>query len=93
VCIVGEPTVRQRSLRPTGIDKANFPFLSSHVGRSRIEDPAIHLAPEQDLLTVFGKQLMHFAHVPACPATVGNLWPPHWGFVTLDFAGFAIEYS
>ena len=73
MCIVGKFAVRKRGLRPTGVDKANFAFLSSHVGRSRVQDPSIHFAPKQYLLTVFGKQLMDFAHVPVCLSDLGNL--------------------
>ena len=64
----GELAVWQRSLCPTGIDEANLPFLGSHVGGGGVQDPAIHVAPKQYLLTMLGKQLVNLAHCAVCPS-------------------------
>ena len=75
MCVVSKLAVWKGSLRPTGIDEANFAFLSGHVGGSGVQNPPIHVALKQFLLTMLGKQLMHFAHlrlyVPATVATLG----------------------
>lgn len=91
VCVVGKPTMWQRCLSPTSIDKADFAFLNSHIGRRCVQDPAIHFALKQFLLALLHEQPVNFAHMPACPSDLREGWPPRWSFVILDFAGVATK--
>ena len=65
--------------------------IRSHVGRSGVQDPPIHVALKQFLLALLGKQPVNFTHMPACHCDCGQSWSSDCRFVTLDFAGVAMK--